>query len=206
MVIIVCGIFGYMIYTRPLASKFEPYISIFHVLFEDASHNLLGNLTGKLEIAQINESTVVSTFSLTFSSERLSAWHKPCIDNITVEIMFAVRFRESDSQFSIPLPPFRSQTLNDGEKVVFYEKIHDISKLKQPVIYICCVLPCLRASNGTIPSIQVYFSDGQVWRCNQNIYPLWQDKYEYPPPMIGVKLSELRGKIETTTITLITVE
>lgn len=199
------GIAGHVVYARTLTPKFEPYTAVFHLLFEDASHDLLGKLTGRLEIAQTNASTVVSTLTLAFSSERLNSWHEPYIDNVTLEIIFAVMFFESGAQFGIPLPPIQSQTLNNGEKAVFYERSHDISKLKQPMICIFCVFPSGQVSNVTKPSIQVYFSDGQVWRFNENIYPLWQDQYEYPPSAIDVKLSELSDKTETTTITLTTV-
>lgn len=200
-IVIACGIAGYVIYTRTLTSKFELYTAVFHILFEDASHDLLGKLTGKLEIAQTSPSTIVSTFTLAFSSERLRAWHKPYIDEVTLETQFGVMFFESVPHFT-PTPSIQRQTLNDGQKVVFYKASSDISKLKQPMIHICCVLRSCQTSEGTIHSIQLYFSDGQVWRYDKSIYPLWQDKYEYPPGAISVELSELSGKTETTTITL----
>lgn len=200
-IVIACGIAGYVIYTRTLTSKIELYTAVSHILFEDASHDLLGKLTGKLEIAQTSPSTIVSTFTLTFSSERLKAWHEPYINKVTLETQFLVMFFESVPHFTeLPLP--QRQTLNDGGKVVFYKASSDISKLEQPMIHICCVLCSCQSSEGTIYPIQLYFSDGQVWRYDKSIYPLWQDKYEYPPAAIGVKLSELSGETETTTITL----
>lgn len=206
-IVAACDVAGYIAYAQTLAPRLEDYTSVFHMLFEDASHNLLGNLTGQLEIVQTDASTVVSTFTLAFSSDRLSVWHRPYIDRVTFEMRAGVVSFEYDQRTTWGLlPPSQSQSLNDGEKVFFHEASHDISRFEQPMFFICCVLHSCETSNGTIPSIQVYFSDGQVWTYNQNLYPLWQDKYVYPPSAISMKLNELSGKTEATTITLNTVD
>ena len=203
-IVIACVITGYLIYLQTLPSEFEPYTSVFYISFEDKTGVFLGNLTGEFKL-EGNASNVYSTLTLAFCSGRLDFEHEPYINNVTLAISFAVMFFESGRVPIVPVPPSQRQTLKDGEKVVFHES-YDVSKLKRPMIFIYCVIPSYQTINDTIPSIQVYFSDGQVWRCNQNLYPLWQDKYEYPPGAISVELRELSGKTETTTITLITVE
>jgi len=182
VIVIILGAIGYVIYSRIHTTQFEPFTSVFHILFEDASHDLLGNLTGKFEITQTNASTMVSTLTLALSSERESVWHQPYIDNVTLDISFGVLFYEG-RVIGPPLPPIQRQILNNGESVVFHNTSHDVSNLWQPKICIFCGLRYVRTFNETTPSIQVHFSDGQIWRYTRNISPLWQDKYEYPPSM-----------------------
>ena len=204
-VVVTLGTIGYVIYYRIHTTQFEPYTSIFHILFEDASHDLLGNLTGKFEIAQTKSSTMVSTLTLTLSSERESVWHKPYIDNVTLDISFGVLFYEG-MVIGPPPPSNQRQILSNDESVVFRNTSHDVSNLWKPKICIFCSLRYAQTYNETTPSIQIHFSDAQVWRHSRNVYPLWQNKYEYPPSAIDVRISEISGKTETTNITFTTVE
>jgi len=119
VIVIILGAIGYVIYSRIHTTQFEPFTSVFHILFEDASHDLLGNLTGKFEITQTNASTMVSTLTLALSSERESVWHQPYIDNVTLDISFGVLFYEG-RVIGPPLPPIQRQILNNGESVVFH--------------------------------------------------------------------------------------
>ena len=200
-----CVIAGYLIYLQTFPPEFEPYTSVFHIVFEDKTGVFLGNLTGEFKL-EGNASNVYSTLTLAFCSGRLDFEHEPYIHNVTLEVSFAVMFFESGDLLIGPVPPSQRQTLKDGERVVFHNSSHDISKLRRPTVFISCDIRSYQTINDTIPSIQVYFSDGQVWSFNQSLYPLWQYKYEYPPGAIDVELRELSGKTGTTAITLTTVE
>lgn len=164
----------------PQAPGFQPYASVSYIVFEDTSHNLLGNLTGELKIVKTSESTIDSTLSLTFNSGRLN--HKPYINNITLEISFAVMFFEFGPPPPVPPPVPRNQSLSEGEQVAFYHASTNISRLKRPAVVIFF----------WIHSFQVHLSDSQKWLTKDQITIFNQ----------YIELSELSGKTETETFTV----
>jgi hypothetical protein len=77
LAVAIAGVGGYPIFfTQCKREKFEPYVSTFHLLFEDGSHNLLGNLTGKIRITEPEKAIIHSICKLSLSSPRADEYHE----------------------------------------------------------------------------------------------------------------------------------
>ena len=189
--------------------NFEPYVSTFHLLFEDGSHNLLGNLTGELRITEPEKEIIHSICKLSLSSPRPDEYHEPYIDKL--ELFTAWTFIIHPWGLNPPpMPPPYPQkvTLHVDEDIILFEHSRNVSGFVEEPRLVFWFSSGAKISNhewGTLilPTIWVYFSDGQKWE--------WEYEYDITPPFklwsgMDVNLSELSGKIETETITFTTVE
>jgi hypothetical protein len=209
LAVAIAGVGSYLIFfTRFKGDRFEPYVSTFHLLFEDGSHNLLGNLTGEIRITEPEKEIIHSICMLSLSSPRPDEYHEPYIDKI--ELFTAWICIIYPGPRLIPAAPLSQKvTLHTDEDITLFESSRNVSDYEEEPMIVLGF-----SSHSEIehhewghliePTIRFYFSDGQNLE--------WEHEYGVTPPFqlwSGYKdmnLNELRGKTETTTITLTTVE
>jgi len=199
--------------TYPLMNeggKFEPYVSTFHLLFKDESHNLLGNLTGELRITEPEKGIIHSICKLSLSSPRPDEYHEPYIDKVELFTAWTFIIHPWGPNATIPIPPPYPQevTVHVDEDIILFEKSRNVSDfVEEPrlIFWFSSGTKISKYEWGTLilPTIRVYFSDGQKWE--------WEYEYDITPPFklwsgMEANLSELGGKIETASITFTTVE
>jgi len=200
-VVVVFSIISYVLYTsythRP---AFEQYSSTFHLLFEDGSLNLLGNLTGRISIEESEKGVAHATCELSFLSDG-------SIDKIELITCFMpFIFYEGPTPISIPLPPVKTISLHSGERMVIAEVSRDISGLEEPmVVFGFTAGSHVRTPEGDefrIPMIKLYFTDGRIWKWEYKFnetrpFPLWSGIRDW-------KLSELSGRTEREHYVIVT--
>ena len=209
LAVAIAGLGGYLIFfTQYKGDRFEPYVSTFHLLFEDGSHNLLGNLTGELRITEPEKGILHSICKLSLSSPRPDEYHEPYIDKVELFTAWTCIIYPGPYPIPIPAPAPQKVTLHVDEDIILFEHSRNVSGfVEEPRL-------AFWFSSGTkighhewgsmiLPTIRVYFSDGQKWE--------WEYEYNATLPFklwsgMEVNLSELSGKIETETVTLTTVE
>ena len=210
LAVAIAGVGGYLIFfTQYKGDKFEPYVSTFHLLFEDGSHNLLGNLTGELRITEPEKGILHSICKLSLSSPRPDEYHEPYIDKVELFTAWTCIIYPGPYPISIPLPLPQKVTLHVDEDIILFERSCNVSGFEEEPMIV------FGFSRGAgiehpewghliLPTIRLYFSDGQKWE--------WEYEYKATLPfklwsgITDMNLNELSGKIETTTITLTTVE
>jgi parallel beta-helix repeat protein len=147
--------------------KFEPYVSTFHLLFKDESHNLLGNLSAELRITEAEKEIIRSVCKLSLSSPRPDEYHKPYIDKIELFTgwTFIIHPWGPDD---IPYPPPATQevTLHVDEEIILFERTHNVSGFVEEPRLIFWFSHGTKIWNHEwdpliLPTIRVYFSDGQ---------------------------------------------
>ncbi len=210
LAVAIAGVGGYLIFFPPQykRERFEPYVSTFHLLFEDGSHNLLGNLTGEIRITEPEKGIIHSICKLSLSSPRPDEYHEPYIDKIELFTSWTCDIYQGPYPIPRPPPPSQKVTLHADEDITLFESSDNVSGYEEaPRIF----LGFVEHSGGEhpewgpiiLPTIRFYFSDGQKWE--------WEHEYGVTPPFQlwsrkDMKLNELSGKTETTTLTLTTVE
>ncbi|MEM3666732.1 MAG: hypothetical protein QW222_06600 [Candidatus Bathyarchaeia archaeon] len=191
-----------LIIFKPYASNeqtrgtFKPYMSLFHLLFEEAlSHNILGNLNGELRITEVDRNILQAECKLAFTGHE-------SIDSIEMEICFMpFVFFEGPSLIPIPPPPNKKIILRNGEQIILDERTFNVSTFKMPMVVFGFqdghVTPP-GGENYTIPRITVQFTDGSICKCEYNVtsqFTFWSG--------IGAwKLTELSGKTERSSCTI----
>lgn len=187
---------------KPYASNeqtrgtFKPYMSIFHLLFEDAlSHGILGNLTGEIRIMEVDKRILQASCKLAFTCHE-------SVDRIEMDVCFMpFVFYEGPAPISIPPPPIKQIILRNGEQIILDERTFNVSTFKIPMVVFGFQNGHVTPPEGekyTIPRINLHFTDGSLCKCEYNVTSqctFWSG--------IGAwKLSELSGKTDRSIYTI----
>ncbi len=184
--------------TDQTCGKFKPYMSIFHLLFEDAlSHSILGNLTGELRIMEVDKSILQASCKLAFTCHE-------SVEKIEMDILFMpFVFYEGPVPIPIPPPPIERIFLLNGEQTTLDERTFNVSTFNEPVVVFGFGNGHVTTDEGeeyTIPRINLQFTDGNMWK--------WEYNYNNTPQFAfwsGIrdwKLTELSGKTERSSYTI----
>lgn len=194
-----------LIIFKPYASNeqtrgtFKPYMSVFHLLFEDAlSHNILGNLTGELRIVEVDKRILQAECKLAFICHE-------SVEKIEMDILFMpFVFYEGPVPIPIPPPPIKRISLLNGEQKILAEGTFNVSMFNEPMVVFGFSSGHIKKvpenEEYSVPRISLQFSDGSLWK--------WEYNYNNTPQFAfwsGIrdwKLTGLSGKTERSSYTI----
>lgn len=154
------------------------HLQTFNMRFLDFYGKEVGELDGRFKMLKGNGDVKV-VFELDLSSR--ARWY-PRIQSLTLDmnVGFFGFFEAHGPPPSIPPPAFTSVTMKERERIVLHERMYDVRKLENPLIYV----------GFKINSVRAVFSDGQQRTIPVGTYPFWHEEYEFPPAIKGIELVE----------------
>jgi len=162
VVAIIAGAMGarYFLLAPPYVAEFRRHPELFvshtkilHILFEDRSGGLLGNLTGRFEVRR-DGYTVYLNISYFFTCD-------PSIGNLAFDSGVVWLVTKGPEPVPIPTTTPEHLTMRDGKSKIFYIGVNEFNwdwEYAQITIL------------SDISNLQIQFSDGRMWKTGAKCY------------------------------------